>query len=590
MLIPFLPYLLVVAGLSALLALPAGAVESPGWALAALFAALPLVGAIVGELPERWLGGPYRSRLRRRVLFLAAWLGLLALAPLPAALRAGLAWSGDGDSAALMLLLLNYWLGDALTMAPLQAWPQDGWGPQLRRFGRALRVPLPILLLLLGGLALPVLSERLLPGAPGQPWLEGWLRTLGGMLGLVAVAALVVPVLVRYAWGLRPLPPGPAERAVREELAANGVRVGAVLAWPEELLGHATAGVIGLLPRFRYLLVSPSLLESLDEGELRAVTAHEAGHLRHRHLWYLFAAIVAFILAMQGLATALFWAGLFAGGTPPLWLMIGLEVAALLAFFRFGMGYVSRHFERQADGNALRRLGPAPFEGALTKVGLLNGMAPEQDNWHHYGIGHRIRYAHTAHSEPDRLARHDRKVARIKVVLVAALLASLGAQAAASSPEAMGWLGERYLAQRLDDGAAPTAADLLPLQFLATRALQRGDPDGAERYFRLVLQVTPEDAQARNNLAWVLVTRPDARPEQLREGLELARQAAEAAQQAYIWDTLAESYYRLRRYDAAVEAAGKALMLAEEGAGRGDVPLRYYRERLAAFSRGGAGA
>jgi tetratricopeptide (TPR) repeat protein len=154
----------------------------------------------------------------------------------------------------------------------------------------------------------------------------------------------------------------------------------------------------------------------------------------------------------------------------------------------------------------------------------------------------------------------------------------------------MGWLGERYLAQRLDDGAAPTAADLLPLQFLATRALQRGDPDGAERYFRLVLQVTPEDAQARNNLAWVLVTRPDARPEQLREGLELARQAAEAAQQAYIWDTLAESYYRLRRYDAAVEAAGKALMLAEEGAGRGDVPLRYYRERLAAFSRGGAGA
>jgi Zn-dependent protease with chaperone function len=536
------------------------------------------------------LGGRYRTQLRRRMLFLAAWLAVLALLPLPATLRAQLDWTGSGESAAVVLLLLNFWVGDALAVSPLHPLRHGDWSTQARRFGMALRLPLPVLLLMLSGLVLPVLSDDLLLGASGGSWVLSWLRMLGGLGGMLVLAAVAVPVLIRICWGLRPLPAGPAERAVQAELAANGVRMGAVLAWPEELMGHATAGVIGLLPRFRYLLISPSLLSALDAAELRAVTAHEAGHVKHRHLWYFFAAIVAFILLLQVGTTLLFWAGLFTGGSMPLWLLVGGEVAALLLFFRFGIGYVSRHFERQADGNALRRQGALPFEGAIAKVGLLNGIPAELDNWHHYGIGRRIRYVQHAHAEPQRLAHHDRKVARIKAVLIALVLAGLAAQAAASSPDAMGWLGERYLAYRLDGEAAPSEADLRPLQFLATRAILRGDHDAAERYFRIVLRITPEDPQAQNNLAWVLVTRPGAAQDELAEGLHLAQQAAQAGHQAYIWDTLAESYYRLHQYNQAVHAASKALALAEEGAGRGDAPLHYYRERLAAFSRHGQGA
>ncbi len=134
------------------------------------------------------------------------------------------------------------------------------------------------------------------------------------------------------------------------------------------------------------------------------------------------------------------------------------------------------------------------------------------------------------------------------------------------------------------------AQDLLALKFLASRAVAREDHATAERYFRLVLQVTPEDPQALNNLAWVIVTRPGASASQLREGLRLAESAADAGAQAYIWDTLAESYFRLARYDAAIDAASRALALARQGHGRGDVPLHYYRERLAAFSRHGQGA
>ena len=105
----------------------------------------------------------------------------------------------------------------------------------------------------------------------------------------------------------------------------------------------------------------------------------------------------------------------------------------------------------------------------------------------------------------------------------------------------------------------------------------------------MILAVTPEDLRVKNNLAWILVTRPQPQPAALREGLALALAAARESQRAYIWDTLAESHYRLKQYDHAVIAASKAVLLAEAGQGGGDAPLRYYRNRLKAFARFGKG-
>lgn len=592
MLIPFLPYLLALAGLSAVDALRP---EGEGTALLSgvsqvlLYLALPLLGLLVERLPAVLVGRRGMGRMRARGLFLLLWLGVLASVPLTASLTASLAWVGDGGSAALAALMLNYWVGDALCQS---AHPAPGAAAGLsrrQRLGMALRMPLPILVLLLAGLALPGLSdELLLPLEPSGGW--AWARALSGLVVLVGVAAVGVPVLIRLCWGLRPLADRTAERVMRDELAANGVRVAAVLAWPEALLGHSTAGVIGLLPRFRYLLVSPSLLEALAPDELQAVTAHEAGHLKHRHLWFFLAAIVGFSLLMQVLAAGAFWTGLYTGTMLPAWLLVVLEVAALVVFFRFGIGYLSRHFERQADGNALRRTGPAPFEGALMKVGLLNGIPVEQNNWHHYGISHRIGYARRATDDPERLARHDRKVTRVKAALLALVALGFAGQAAAMRPDTADWLGERLLTAELQGDSVPDAKMLPAMQFLASRAVEQGNLRRAERLFRGVLRARPDDPQTQNNLAWVLVTRPQPEPGELREGLHLAEQAARADEQAYIWDTLAESYYRLHRIDAAIRASAKALDLAEADMGRGVAPLSYYRERLESFRRQSRGA
>ena len=46
------------------------------------------------------------------------------------------------------------------------------------------------------------------------------------------------------------------------------------------------ACVTGILPRFRYVLLSDALLESLTPLESAAVFGHEIGHVAHRHFLY----------------------------------------------------------------------------------------------------------------------------------------------------------------------------------------------------------------------------------------------------------------------------------------------------------------
>src|SRR5205823_14715197 len=65
-----------------------------------------------------------------------------------------------------------------------------------------------------------------------------------------------------------------------------GVRCRDVLLWrTHHSVGNAA--VMGLLPRFRYVLLSDLLVESLPDEQISAVFAHEVGHIRHRHMvWY----------------------------------------------------------------------------------------------------------------------------------------------------------------------------------------------------------------------------------------------------------------------------------------------------------------
>ena len=46
------------------------------------------------------------------------------------------------------------------------------------------------------------------------------------------------------------------------------------------------ACVTGILPGFRYVLLTDALIDSLTPLEVAAVFGHEIGHIAHRHLLY----------------------------------------------------------------------------------------------------------------------------------------------------------------------------------------------------------------------------------------------------------------------------------------------------------------
>src|SRR5688572_20978462 len=117
----------------------------------------------------------------------------------------------------------------------------------------------------------------------------------------------------------------------------------------------ANALVMGIVPRFRYVLLSDLLLAEMTDEQVEAVFAHELGHVVHRHMiWYLvFLAVLVLMLAVVdfALVTQQKRLGL------PAWVSPGL-VSTLIGFagFVIAFGYVSRRFERQADVFAARTL------------------------------------------------------------------------------------------------------------------------------------------------------------------------------------------------------------------------------------------
>lgn len=592
MFIPFLPFIVMYAALSALgTSHGMGGLTLTGAAALATYLVPPLAGIAAWSLPRQWQGRNSVLGLSpARLLHMGLWLVLASLTPAHGALAAAFKGLPAANEWAALAMLLNYWFSDALALS--SPWtrqigrsPGDdrGWW---RELGGILRLSVPVLALLgiiTGGMT-AVDSLPASTAVESWPW---WAISLGTLVLYLGVMGVMIPPLIRFGWGLRPLQSAEADELIRRELAANGVSVSALLAWPEHLMRYATAGVIGLLPGFRYLLFGDSLIRACTPGEIGAITAHEAAHIRHRHLWYYLMAIGTVVIVLQAVLNQVLMAGLLMGIPVSPGILVVAEIGAILLFLRFGLGALSRNFERQADANALNRWGLEHFRGAMAKVAALNGISIEQRNWHHFGIAQRIAYLEQASREPDLLHRHNRHVARIKGMLAVGLLAALAVQAVFSGPNIVGFVAERYWQDRLGQGAEPTPEALRAVQFLGARAHQRGDWLAARRYFRQWLVWFPDDPLAQNNLGWILVTDEEGSTGDLREGLVLALRAARARNAAFIWDTVAEAFQRNGRPMQAMDAAARALKLAREGRGLGEASLDFYQDRWRKFKLAG---
>ncbi len=437
----------------------------------------------------------------------------------------------------------------------------------------------------------------LVPG--GDAWLESYTGDFVFLCAFLALMAVFFPVLVRVWWGCRPWPRDQVRDLAQSVLKAAGVRVGAILTWPVMQGRLLTAGILGVVPRFSYLLLTPAIVESLSPRELAGVVAHEAGHVRHRHLLSYLLFFMGFFLAAYAITepmgillnqalirlAATDWGyGMITGGgqsSALFSLALALPlVAFLVLYLRFVMGFFMRNFERQADFFGLRLLGEAaPLAGALEKVALFTGGSRDVPSWHHFSVAQRVEALMAAERDPGVIVRHRLRLRRGLVLYLAglALLGGVGLWAGLAHP---GRELERGLViEVLQRQVARNPRDAGARLNLGVLQFEHGDELRARRNLEIAAALAPNSAETLNGLAWLLATARDRRLRNAPRALALAQRAVRINPAPHIWDTLAEAYH-VNGMDQRALAAARAA-LAAGPAQRRD----YYQRQLERFAR-----
>ncbi|MCP3905910.1 MAG: M48 family metalloprotease [Planctomycetes bacterium] len=276
-------------------------------------------------------------------------------------------------------------------------------------------------------------------------WPTWWADAATFAAGLTVFT--IAPLLARLVLSVEPLGAGPVRDDLDEVCRRHRVRVRQFLLWRTDgsMINAAVMGVLGFL---RYVLLTDSLVEALPREQVRAVMAHEVGHVRRHHLPWLVLTLFALLMAAGFIVTVPLLAIDAIGGRSDASTVAWVDgaatavaaVAALLAF-----GWVSRRYERQADTFAVQHLSGlgetdatdariteeavGAMHGALGGVARLNTVDPGRRSWRHGSIRWRQEYLQSLVGRPVKGLAIDRLVRWVKVVAAVALV--LGAVATA---------------------------------------------------------------------------------------------------------------------------------------------------------------
>ncbi len=285
------------------------------------------------------------------------------------------------------------------------------------------------------------------------------------VLGLLVLA--MSPLFIRLAWPTRSLPAGPLRDRLERAARRVGFRFNDVLIWDT---GHLmiNACVTGVLPQFRYVLLTDALIDSLSPVQVAAVFGHELGHVAHRHLTF-FGFFFLGVLGLLSLATQAF-------SLPSSWLEgfswipreqipqinefaeAALILTTLGLFLWLVFGHLSRRFERQADVFGCRMVscgvadcpphfdleegtfglepvnslspelcpvGIQIFSEALSKVACQNGIDPSTRSWRHGSIANRLTFLQKLQTDPGGERLFQRGIRSLRLIISVVLLITL---------------------------------------------------------------------------------------------------------------------------------------------------------------------
>ena len=406
------------------------------------------------------------------------------------------------------------------------------------------------------------------------------------------VVAVIGPAMIQKFWRCKPLEAGDHRKRIEKLCQKADLAYADILYWPIFGGKMITAGVMGLLRKFRYILVTPSLLRLLEPEEIDAVIAHEIGHVKRKHLLFYLLFFVGYMLLSYVTFDIILFGIIYA--EPVYWLInkTGFDQTTIfsalfsliiififLIYFRFIFGFYMRNFERQADIYVYALFDSAkPLISTLEKIVTTSGQSADRPNWHHFSIKERIDYLQKCESNSRWIVRHNRKVNKSIGIYLAGLLliGIIGYQlnlGAIGEKLNQGFL-EKVIVRELQK--SPDSANLY--RVLGDLYYNRKNYEGVIDAYEKALEIRLDDSHVLNNLAWFYAT---CEIESLRDpgrALQLSKLAVSIEQSSHIYDTLAESYFANGMFREAIESGEQALKLSKDNRSYYKAQLKKFRE------------
>ncbi|MBU0943994.1 MAG: M48 family metalloprotease [Proteobacteria bacterium] len=398
------------------------------------------------------------------------------------------------------------------------------------------------------------------------------------------------PPLIRRLWGCIPFPHGPLHDHLhnffkKQQFSAQ------IYLWPLFEGRVLTAGVMGIIPGLRYVLITPALLEALTLDELDAVMAHEIGHIKRKHmLLYLliisgFSVLAGFILkpfTFFILSRDSFYLLLKkTGGTPETVITIMMAVITLglmILYFRYLFGFFIRNFERQADLHVITALGSShSIISAFEKIAVLSGDTRDLPSWHHFGIGQRVDYLEKCEKNPTWIGHHNRKVLLCLLAYLLVLGTITFGQSLLPSNAWEKSYEEKYTEYIINMKIIQEPEKALWLRLAGDLLQHKKMEEKALDAYEKALLLEPTNPEILNNLAWLLLTSEKLELRDPLRALSLARFAAMREPRGHVLDTLATAYWANNLIKEAVDTEKQAIFVNPEQS-------EYYRLRIRKFT------
>ncbi len=386
---------------------------------------------------------------------------------------------------------------------------------------------------------------------------------------------LFLPPFIKYWWCCSSLPQTEKKESIVNFFRKAGFKYRDILRWPILEGRMMTAGVMGLLPKFRYILITDSLLNILSEEELKAVMAHEMGHIKYKHILFYILFLLGYMAISFGLFEVFFYvmvmqpwlfgllssqkelqAGIF-------YFLLSLPIIlSVILYFRYIMGFFMRNFERQADLYSAKLIGkPEPTIASLEKIAHVSGLSRHHPSWHHFSIAERVEFLWRSLQDPQLIKRHSRRLALFLTVFFV-LIVSLGYTLNFGPLKSN--LENITLTHILNRQLVESSENIDIYRALAFVYHRRDNLAKAHWAYENILRLNPDDGLAFNNLAWILATAQDTTLLDYPRALTLAKRAVGIQRSSTFLDTLAEALYVNGMYDQALQTIKEALENASE--------------------------